>query len=70
MPKYISPTIVNIPHADGIQEYVRGTVNFGGTATFSVDGTGATYEWSLGNVVRHCNRANPSGTYKRPVFIL
>ncbi|GAL00861.1 hypothetical protein JCM19314_87 [Nonlabens ulvanivorans] len=48
----ISTTILTTPapDADGIVRICQGdTVNFDGSATFSVDGTGATYEWDLGN---------------------
>ncbi|MGJ8685238.1 MAG: T9SS type B sorting domain-containing protein [Nonlabens sp.] len=48
----ISTAIVTTPapDPDGIVRICQGdTVNFDGSATFSVDGTGATYEWDLGN---------------------
>lgn len=48
----ISTNIVTTPapDADGIVRICQGdTVNFDGSATFGTDGTGATYEWDLGN---------------------
>ncbi|MDP5076689.1 MAG: PKD domain-containing protein, partial [Nonlabens sp.] len=50
--------------ADGILRICQGeTVNFNGTATFSVDGTGATYEWDLGNGNGTVTGQNQSETY-------
>jgi gliding motility-associated-like protein len=48
----ITPTIVTAPatDADNILRICQNEqVTFNGTATFSVDGAGATYEWNLGN---------------------
>lgn len=54
----ITTTITTTPaiDADGILRICQGdTVTFDGSATFSIDGTGATYEWDLANG----NRLNP-----------
>lgn len=65
----ISTVITTTPpiDPDGILRICQGdTVRFNGSANFSVDGTGATYEWDLANG----NRLNPgqvqSETYSSP----
>ncbi len=65
----ITPSITTTPatDADGILRICQGTtVNFDGSATFSLDGTGATYEWDLGNGNGTVTGQMVSETYASP----
>lgn len=65
----ITPTIVTTPatDADNILRICQGQqVSFNGTAAFSVDGTGATYEWNLGNSTATVTGQTQTETYSNP----
>lgn len=65
----IIPTIVTTPatDADNILRICQGQqVTFNGTAAFGTDGTGATYEWNLGNGTAIVSGQTQTETYTNP----